>query len=188
MNNTTTLEAINDMLATIGEAPINTLAGDQTSDVATAVAILNKTSRSVQKDGWGWNTEYDYVLALNDVNHINIPDTVLHVEFKYDSTIDPVRRGKLVYDRKNKSFDFTKSITAARLVWFLEFEVMPQAAKDYVSIRAAREFAQKVLTAQEIVGYTEMDEAKALASLTNDECRSEDHRFAVDQRITGRNR
>lgn len=188
MNNTTTIEAINKMLATIGEAPIQTLEGDQTSDVAIAVTILNDTTRFVQNLGWGWNTDYDYSFARNGSNfHVPIPKNVSHLEFKKVSTIDPVRRGGFVYDRKNKRFEFDAAVVADRVVWTFEFEELPQAARDYVAIKAAREFTQKVMPQSEVLQQLMIDEAAAFAKLRKDENRSEDRRFSVDNRITGRN-
>lgn len=60
---TTELEAVNAMLASIGEAPITTLDGATQSDVQTALNILRDTTREVQTEGWRFNTEFGFEIA-----------------------------------------------------------------------------------------------------------------------------
>lgn len=49
------LAAINDMLAAIGESPVNSLEGDMNADVSNARRILNNINREVQSRGWTFN-------------------------------------------------------------------------------------------------------------------------------------
>ena len=44
----TELEAVNVLLTTIGEAPVYSLSGKQTTDVAIAQQVLNEVNREVQ--------------------------------------------------------------------------------------------------------------------------------------------
>jgi hypothetical protein len=60
---TTELEAVNAMLASIGEAPIDSLDGATQSDVQTAINILRDTTREVQTEGWRFNTEFGFEIA-----------------------------------------------------------------------------------------------------------------------------
>lgn len=57
---TTELEAVNAMLASIGEAPIDDLdvAATTMADVRIAVSILRATARDVQTEGWRFNSEF----------------------------------------------------------------------------------------------------------------------------------
>ena len=41
------LDAINDMLAAVGEAPVNTLEDSQNVDVENAIRVLDKVNRQV---------------------------------------------------------------------------------------------------------------------------------------------
>ena len=66
----TELEAVNVLLTTIGEAPVNTLTGKQTTDVAIAQQVLNEVNREVQSRGWHFNTEYDVELIPDTSNNI----------------------------------------------------------------------------------------------------------------------
>ena len=61
---TTQLQAVNSMLSTIGEAPVNSLDSGLV-DAETAETVLNEVSRDVQSFGWNFNTEPDYVFNPN---------------------------------------------------------------------------------------------------------------------------
>ena len=52
----TELQAVNQMLSVIGEAPVNTITGTTTTDVSVAKNILDETSMTVQSMGWNFNT------------------------------------------------------------------------------------------------------------------------------------
>lgn len=54
----TELEAVNSMLAAIGEAPVSTLTGATQADVQMAINILRDVTREVQSWGWRFNTEF----------------------------------------------------------------------------------------------------------------------------------
>ena len=54
---TTELEAINIMLAAIGEAPINKLTDTLPVDARLAQSTLTEVSKEVQSEGWSFNTE-----------------------------------------------------------------------------------------------------------------------------------
>ncbi len=53
--NMTKLEAVNDILLSIGEKPVNGLTSGL-PDAALAEAVLDKISRQVQLEGWNSNT------------------------------------------------------------------------------------------------------------------------------------
>ena len=62
------LPAVNEILASVGQAPVTTL--DQTNpDVAIAYDTLINTSREVQSEGWLFNTE-EYYPMTPDANAI----------------------------------------------------------------------------------------------------------------------
>ena len=64
---TTELEAINGMLAAIGEAPVTQaeIESPSTPDVVMAVNILTDTHREVLSMGWRFNTEFGFQIPSN---------------------------------------------------------------------------------------------------------------------------
>lgn len=175
---TSELDAVNIMLGTIGESPINSLdAATGVVDAVTARAILSEVSVQVQEEGWHFNTEYEFVLtpALG-TNEIYVPANAIEVDASaYDrNDIDVAIRGNRLYDRKNKTFQFLQDIKAD-LTILLEFNELPQAARHYITVRAARVFQQRVIGSDTLGSFTEKDEARALRSMRRYESKTADY-------------
>lgn len=163
----TELEAINIMLSTIGESPINSLSASQsTVDVGIAQSVLREVSIQVQEEGWQFNTEINWVLPLvAGTGELQIPLNCIQIDtVGPDVHVDVSMRGQRLYDRINHTFVFTKSLTVD-MVLLLEFTEMPQAARHYISVRAARVFQQRVIGSDTLGSFTKLDEALARASL-----------------------
>ena len=116
---TTELEAINIMLAAIGEAPVSSLTGLLPQDVAIAQSTLVETNRAVQSEGWSFNTEIDVTLTRNASNEIDIPVDVLRVDANIHQhpTIDPIQRELKLYDRLNNTYTFEEDLICTCLLY-----------------------------------------------------------------------
>ena len=143
---TTELDAVNEMLGTIGLTPVNSLS-IPIADVSIATNILHTTSRKVQKRGWYFNTDEDYSLPIDVNNEIVIPTNALSVDPSDRYLNVTVRAGKL-YDKDDHTYTFDESIDCD-IVWFLPFEELPESAREYIYTKAARQFQKQ--TASEIV-------------------------------------
>lgn len=161
----TQLEAVNMMLSVIGEAPVNTLEGAATVDVIQAKSILDQVSREVQTVGWHFNTEKEYPL-LPDINkEINLAANMVQVDVdKCFGDIDVVQRGTKLYDKKNHTFQFNDTLKA-EVIFLFTFEDLPQVARQFIVIRAARIFQDRMVGSDTLHGFTQEDEKKALADL-----------------------
>ena len=91
---TTELACINIMLAAIGEAPINSLVGTLPVDARIAQSTLTEVNKSVQSEGWSFNTEIDVTLTRDVSNHISLSTDVLRVDpnIHQHPTIDAIQR------------------------------------------------------------------------------------------------
>ena len=175
---TSELDAVNILLGTIGESPINSLdAATGVVDAVTARAILSEVSVQVQEEGWHFNTEYEFVLtpALG-TKEIYIASNTIEVDAStYDrNDIDVAIRGNRLYARKNKTYQFEQDIKAD-LTILLEFHELPQAARHYITIRAARVFQQRVIGSETLGSFTEQDEARALRAMRRYESKTADY-------------
>lgn len=159
---TTELEAVNVMLQTIGETPVNSLLVTGLADVSIAINTLREASREVQTLGWEFNTEVMTLTPDIDGN-IHIPETALKID-PVDPTLHYVRRGSLLYDKIRNTHEFTAPVQL-EIVWFLDFEDMPEPARRYITIKAARRFQNRVLGAEEVYHYTKEDELEAKVAL-----------------------
>ena len=173
---TTELDAINIMLGTIGEAPINSLdAATGVVDAVTARSILAEVSVQVQEEGWHFNTDYEFDLTPDTNGYIYVPGNAIEVDTSpYSRDYDVAIRGDKLYDRGNKTFVFTEPLKAD-LTILLEFNELPQAARHYITIRSARVFQQRVVGSQVLAAYTDQDEARALRAMKRYEARTADY-------------
>lgn len=175
---TSELDAVNIMLGTIGESPINSLeAATGVVDAVTARSILSEVSVQVQEEGWHFNTDYEFVLTPSmDTNEIYVPANCIEIDASaYErADVDVAIRGTRLYDRKNKTFAFQQSIKAD-LTILLEFNELPQAARHYITIRSARVFQQRVVGSQTLGAFTDADEARALRQMKRYEAKTADY-------------
>lgn len=157
----TELEAVNVLLTTIGEAPVNTLTGNQVTDVTIANQVLTEVSREVQAQGWHFNTEDKVVLSRNNLNQILIPADVARIDTPDINTV--VRDGKL-FDLTARSLEFNSSVEAT-IVYYRDFFDLPDTAKRYITTRAARIYSDRMINSETISKMVSKDEQRALIDL-----------------------
>ena len=173
---TTELECINIMLAAIGEAPINSLIGTLPVDARIAQSTLTEVNKSVQSEGWSFNTETDVTLTRDGSNHVNLPTDVLRVDANIHQhpTIDPIQRGLKLYDRQNNKFEFDEDLICT-VVYFRDFNEIPEPARYYMNIKAARIFVDRLVSDQGLRTYTQEDEVRARSILMETDLANGDH-------------
>ena len=173
---TTELECINIMLAAIGEAPINSLVGTLPVDARIAQSTLTEVNKSVQSEGWSFNTETDVTLTRDGSNHVNLPSNVLRVDANIHQhpTIDPIQRGLKLYDRQNNKYEFDEDLICT-VVYFRDFSEIPEPARYYMNIKAARIFVDRLVSDQGLRTYTQQDEVRARAILMETDLANGDH-------------
>ena len=181
----TELEAVNVLLTTIGEAPVNTLTGNQVTDVTIARQVLNEVSREVQSQGWYFNAENGVVLTPDNNKHILPPADTARIDSKDYNIV--IREDKL-FDLDDFTYEFGGSIKVS-IVYYQDFTVLPDAAKRYIAARAARIYADRLLNSETIHAMTSKDEKQALVDLRQFEEETADYTmmdsYAVS-RITNR--
>ena len=173
---TTELEAVNIMMAAIGETPVNTLTGTLPADVVIAQSTLTEINKDVQSEGWSFNTEIDVTLTRDGSNHINLPKDILRVDANIHQhpTIDPIQRGLKLYDRQNNKYEFDEDLICT-VVYFRDFDEIPEQARRYINIKAARVFVDRLVGDQGLRTYTQEDETRARTILTETDYANADH-------------
>tara|TARA_B100001248_G_scaffold48441_1_gene31030 strand:+ start:228 stop:836 length:609 start_codon:yes stop_codon:yes gene_type:complete len=173
---TTELECINIMLAAIGEAPINTLTGTLPVDAVTAQKTLAEINKDVQNEGWSFNQEFNVKLTRDGTNQIALGTDMLKVDANvFDHpTIDVIQRGLKMYDRKNNTYVFDTDLTC-NITYFRNFDEIPESARRYINIRAARVFVDRLVGDDGLRTYTAQDEARARANLMENDMDNADH-------------
>lgn len=168
------LQAVNIMLSVIGEAPVNTLAGDTTTDVSIAKNLLDETSMSIQSMGWNFNTHYNYVVTVDDTGKIPLPSNCVQADASssYRAYNYVMRAGNL-YDLDNHTDIFTKAPTLD-VVLVQQFEHLPEYARRYITSKAARRFAARTIGDGELTQLAAQDEQEAYIAFQQADSRSAD--------------
>lgn len=174
MTPTTKLEAINIMLSSIGEAPVNSLASGLV-DAEMAETILNATSREVQSRGWKFNTETNFRILPTAQKEIILPLNTLRADLmKETRDLDLIQRGNKMYNLKTHSYEVGVAVEL-ELVVSLDFELLPEAARHYITIKAARVFQDRAVGSDNLHGFQERDEMTALVELKDTESQTGDY-------------
>jgi len=161
---TTELQAVNIMLSTIGEAPVNSITGTTTVDVSTAKNILDETSMSIQSLGWNFNTHTNYKsLSLDSNSKVPLPVNCVKADANqsYRHLNYTIRNGFL-YDMEKHTDVFTSAPSSVDLVLVQQFEHLPEYARRYITMKAARRFASRFIGDNQITQLIGQDENEAL--------------------------
>ena len=164
------LEAVNMLLAAVGEAAVSSLETATTVDVTQAKNLLSNINREVQQKGWHFNTEWDVVLTLDSDSRIPLGTTVLSIYSPSKLTTIRGREGSpFLYDLSNNTFTWTASVNDAVTITLLDFEDIPQTARQYITTKAARIFQEEIIGQVSAEAVNRQEEVEAYADLLDDE-------------------
>ena len=171
-NATRELPAVNQILASVGQAPVTTL--DQTNpDVAIAYDTLIQISREVQAEGWTFNTEYKVKLTPDTNDQISYPSNVLQMNLSdgegYGSKA-AIRKNDKLYDRVNHTDIWTDETVKVDIVYFYDWVDLPIPIQDFITARAATIVSTKIVGDAEQHKYLSTREQLARANALEYEC------------------
>ena len=181
---TTQLQAVNSMLSTIGEAPVNSLSSGLV-DAETAETVLNEVSRDVQSFGWNFNSEPDVLAAKDSNGKIPLATNVLRADLassvtKYRSNKNEyVQRGLFMYDKVQHTDIINKDLKLD-IVYMLDFTLIPEVARRYITIKAARLFQERVVGSDNLSAMNRADEQQAHFALKELESENGDYNIFDD--------
>lgn len=166
------LEAVNSMLASIGQAPVNTLNVTGIKDVSIAKQHLDAMTRRVLSRGFYFNTDENYTLSPDIDGNILVPAGVLKIE-AMSAGDDFVQRrlddkGMALFNKAELSFQFTAPVQV-KVSWAFPFEDLPETARCYIAVAAGRRFQSKVIGSQILDRFEDEDEQRAWLTLERDE-------------------
>lgn len=158
---TTELEAVNIMLQAVGADPVSSLDVSADSDVTNARSILAEASKLVQSQGWDFNTDEKYPMARTIAGEYEVPPNVaaFNVSSDFPEVRSTQRAGKL-WDQNNFTFVWDKDMTF-NVTWLFPFEELPQTARHYITMKAARKFQARMLGSDSLGRFTATDESEA---------------------------
>ena len=183
-NATQELPAVNEILASVGQAPVTTL--DQTNpDVAIAYDTLLNVSREVQAEGWIFNKEEYYELTPDVNGEIVIANNILQIDLhdEKDNQYESVRRDGKLYDKVNHTYDWsTWDKVACDIVWFFDWVDLPRPIQDYIVARAAAIVSSRIVGDPQQYQMLSQKEQWNRAQALEYECNQGDYTFFGHQR------
>lgn len=166
----TELEAVNLLLAAIGEAAVSSLETATTVEVTQAKNLLSNVNRAAQQKGWHFNTEWDVVLTRDSDNRIPLSESILSVYQPGQLMTIRGRSGSMyAYDLDNNTFTWTKNLNNAVTITLLDFVDTPNTFRQYVTTRAARIFQEEIIGQVSAETVNRQEEAEAYADLLDDD-------------------
>jgi len=163
----TELQAINRMLAGIGQSPITQAGLDNAAnpDVAIATETLYEVSRQIQSEGWAFNKEYNVILSPNTSNQIAVGTDVMQIDASsityrgnsfsdyYDTAtygtvsnakMDLIIKDNFLYDKRAKTNKFDKPVQCT-VIYYRTFVNCPPPIQYYIADKAAETLCQRVI-------------------------------------------
>ena len=150
-------------------------------DVAIALNTLREVSREVQAEGWSYNTEFDYKITPDSNNEIKIADDVLQMDLNqgYPENIekDAIFRGGKLYDKKAHSYKWTAETVYVDIVWYIDWESLPQPIQAYIVARAAAIVSSRIIGDANQYQILQQKEAVTRSQALEYECNQGDYTF-----------
>tara|TARA_R100001463_G_scaffold57272_1_gene109469 strand:+ start:212 stop:823 length:612 start_codon:yes stop_codon:yes gene_type:complete len=175
----TELDAVNIMLSNIGEAPVNNITNNPNADVQMALNILREVSREIQSAGWHFNSDLEVPLTPDSTSkQITFTDNVARIDLEgkhhRPDKYDVVLMGDKLYDRKNRTYQFDEELKGT-VVYLMDFTFLPEAARRYITIRAARIYQDRLLGSEKHHMFNRSDEQQAFVALREFELDTADY-------------
>jgi hypothetical protein len=189
----TKLEAINEMLFSVGESPVQSLASGL-QDAELAETILDNESRRIQSRGWHCNTRRNVVLSPNNDSQFVIGIDALKVDTvnpryaRSTNTPSPssyinvsMRRSAddtkwLLYDVDNATETWGSDVTSMTvdIVEFLDFKNLPSYLQNYIMYAAAHRFQKGIVSSRVLAEFTMQDVQQAMIDAIADDLEQAD--------------
>ena len=180
LTRTSKLEAVNIMLSAIGEAPVNSLDpldGELLpADVSIAVNVLDEVSKETQMLGWNFNREINVSINPTIDNEIILPANAASVDVEAVNSggVPYVQRGERLYNKKDHTYTITSAVKCS-IIYLLEWEDIPQAARHYIAIKSGRRLQDRTVGSELHHSFSATDEMQALVALKTSEAEAGDY-------------
>ena len=172
----TELSAVNSILGSIGQAPVQTLEFTN-PEISFIYQVLMECSVDVQAEGWVFNREQNYTLVPDSNGWIQLPENILRMDVSDGQiwrTTDVVRRNGRLYDKLTHTDVFERPLKLD-IVWKFDFEDLPTNFKRYITYKAAGRAATQLVGNPQLVQLLSSQEAQSRASCVEYECNQGDY-------------
>ena len=159
------LDAVNEILSSVGSSPVNSLEDDLNVDVLNAKRILKATSIEIQSRGYKFNTLNNvYLQPDSDTGFVPYARDYIRV---FSTGYKLVDRSGYFFDIETNTNEFLNGLTIGELVKELPFEELPNVFRKYITARSARIFQMRYLTSADIDAHLQLEESAAYADVVD---------------------
>lgn len=161
------LDAVNEIIGAMGEAPVDTLENSENVDTINAIRMLEAEMRAIQVMGWTFNTVDPFIMIPDDNSkHILWDDSILSIQFADNRVVR--KRDEWLYDVTNNTDQFDAPLEA-KVIQYVPFEEMPQVFRQYITVRTANHFVARYLGDPTIMQELQKEEAQAYMQMMEKE-------------------
>ena len=131
------LDIVNEMLSTLGEAPLNEL-DEEHPLVPAARRIITIATYRLQSEGWWFNREHVTLHPDPTTGEVLTPADAIRADPR-DRGLNFVQRGRRLYDPENATYNIGQEVPVV-LIRNVPFADLPPTAQHVISLTAQVEF------------------------------------------------
>lgn len=139
----TILEAVNELLEAIGEAPVGAVETGQATDAGQAETILMSESKEIQLKGWAANTQYEREYTPSGASQIALASPIIRITPSPRSAEllgrVTIRNGYLHDTELDANNQWTGSVWLDTIT-LVDFAHLPESLARYIAASAAQRF------------------------------------------------
>jgi len=181
-NTSVNLEAVNTVLSSIGDAPVDTIEDPTNVNVINAIRELETVSRKEQAKGWSSNIIDSYILNP-DVNTNQIMWNSNFLSIVDSGGLKLVRKGEYLYNLTDQTFIFTSAITV-QMILFMDLAECSEQLKNYIVAKTSEQFQMKFLNDPNIAQSLQQMRMDAWVDLQENEITSNAYNIFENEDIT----
>lgn len=174
------LDAVNELLAAIGEDPVESLDIMPPSG-NTALVTLRSANTAIQAEGHWFNQTEDVTFYPDgNTKEIYLPPNALAV---YAAEQKYIKRGARLFDRENKTYKFNNSVDCT-VVYQLPWDELPNSAQRYITATAIETFVDGMPAEMAVSEARKRNFLRALVAFRQDDMRNGNYSLLDNQSVT----
>lgn len=154
------IAAINKIIGTSSNMPVTGLDFNNAS-VRLAYNALMNTSELIQAEDWAFNSFFNFTFTPNKDKKIPYTNNILRIHLKNRPILN---RDGYFFDISNNTFHFDRDLVVDEVVFKFEFKELPVLLRNYIIIKAAREFQTGANGSDRVDAYLQEQEYQAYIS------------------------
>ena len=174
----TELNAVNSVLAAIGQSPVTTL-DYENPETSFVYNLIQECSRDAQDEGCVFNRENYYPLTPDHNNFITLPANVLRMDVSENDVYrftDVIKRDGKLYDKMHHTFEFRNPIYMD-IVWLFPLTDLPSVFQRYITSKASVRAAIQMIDNAQLSQLLTVQEGNCRAACLEYEANQGDYNF-----------